>query len=199
MRLNQLFKVIQGWCISDIKSAFRNLCLLINMTPISPNCSSCSLVSKQQEEINKWKRRAYKMKEGKRDAPCTPTKRLPPLTETELNSPKKTFLDSPKSKFFDVRSSVPVPLNHPTRFFDNSGLGTVPGTWALLCLVRVTLGLYDFRDAENADGIRKDYRIRKGFVYYMHRARDFSVWRLNEDINTSTISPKLIKTSISFE
>ncbi|KAF4119173.1 hypothetical protein G5714_001224 [Onychostoma macrolepis] len=84
-----------------------------------------SLVSKQQEEINKWKRRAYKMKESKRDAPCTPTKRLPPLTETELNSPK-TFLDSPKSKFFDVRSSVPVPLSHPTQFFDNSSLGTVP-------------------------------------------------------------------------
>ncbi|KAK2908448.1 hypothetical protein Q8A67_004285 [Cirrhinus molitorella] len=75
-----------------------------------------SLVSKQQEEINKWKRRAYKMKESKRDAPCTPTKRFPPLSETEVNSPKKTFLDSPKSKFFDVRSS----------FFDNSSLGTLP-------------------------------------------------------------------------
>ncbi|XP_016115358.1 centromere-associated protein E-like [Sinocyclocheilus grahami] len=85
-----------------------------------------SLVSKQQEEINKWKRRAYKMKESQRDAPCTPTKRLPPLTETELNSPKKTFLDSPKSKFFDVRSSVPVPLQHPTQFFDNSSLEAVP-------------------------------------------------------------------------
>ncbi|XP_016349657.1 centromere-associated protein E-like isoform X2 [Sinocyclocheilus anshuiensis] len=85
-----------------------------------------SLVSKQQEEINKWKRRAYKMKESQRDAPCTPTKRLPPLTETELNSPKKTFLDSPKSKFFDVRSSVPVPLKHPPQFFDNSSLEAVP-------------------------------------------------------------------------
>ncbi|XP_050974649.1 centromere-associated protein E isoform X3 [Labeo rohita] len=84
-----------------------------------------SLVSKQQEEINKWKRRAYKMKESKRDAPCTPTKRHPPLTETEVNSPKKAFLDSPKSKFFDVRSSVPITLNHPTQFFDNSSLGTV--------------------------------------------------------------------------
>lgn len=98
------------------------------MTLTSPNCSSCSLVSKQQEEINKWKRRAYKIKESKRDTPCTPTKRLPPLTETELNSPKKMFLDSPKSKFFDARSSVPIPLNHPTQFFDNSGLGAVPGT-----------------------------------------------------------------------
>ncbi|XP_016422132.1 centromere-associated protein E-like isoform X3 [Sinocyclocheilus rhinocerous] len=85
-----------------------------------------SLVSKQQEEINKWKRRAYKMKESQRDAPCTPTKRLPPLTETELNSPKKTFLDSPKSKFFDMRSSVPVPLQHPPQFFDNSSLEAVP-------------------------------------------------------------------------
>ncbi|XP_073698964.1 uncharacterized protein [Garra rufa] len=85
-----------------------------------------SLVNKQQEEINKWKRRAYKMKESKRDTPCTPTKRHPPLSETEVNSPKKTFLDSPKSKFFDVRSSVPGALNHPTQFFDNSSLGTVP-------------------------------------------------------------------------
>ncbi|XP_052428326.1 centromere-associated protein E isoform X3 [Carassius gibelio] len=86
------------------------------------------LVSKQQEEINKWKRRAYKMKECKRDTPCTPTKRHPPLTETEVNSPKRTFLDSPKSKFFDVRSKVPIGLNHPTQFFDNSNLGTVPDT-----------------------------------------------------------------------
>ncbi|XP_067298423.1 centromere-associated protein E isoform X2 [Pseudorasbora parva] len=83
-----------------------------------------SLVSKQQEEINKWKRRAYKMKEGKKD--CTPTKRQPPLTQTEVNSPKRPFLDSPKSKFFDVRSSVPMSLSHPTQFFDNSNLGTVP-------------------------------------------------------------------------
>uniref|UniRef100_A0A9J8ANR7 Centromere-associated protein E n=1 Tax=Cyprinus carpio carpio TaxID=630221 RepID=A0A9J8ANR7_CYPCA len=85
-----------------------------------------SLVSKQQEEINKWKRRAYKLKECNRDAPCTPTKRHPPLTETEVNSPKRTFLDSPKSKFFDVRSKVPITLNHPTQFFDNSNLGTMP-------------------------------------------------------------------------
>uniref|UniRef100_A0A9J8BZ24 Centromere-associated protein E n=1 Tax=Cyprinus carpio carpio TaxID=630221 RepID=A0A9J8BZ24_CYPCA len=75
-----------------------------------------SLVSKQQEEINKWKRRAYKMKESQRDAPCTPTKRLPPLTETELNSPKRTFCD--------VRSSVP--LKRPTQFTDDSSLGAGP-------------------------------------------------------------------------
>ncbi|XP_051560864.1 centromere-associated protein E-like [Myxocyprinus asiaticus] len=85
-----------------------------------------SLVSKQQEEISKWKRRAYKMKESKKDGLCTPTKRQPILTETEVNSPKKMFLDSPKSKFFDVRSSVPISLNCPTQFFDNSSLGTVP-------------------------------------------------------------------------
>ncbi|XP_048054193.1 centromere-associated protein E isoform X6 [Megalobrama amblycephala] len=85
-----------------------------------------SLLSKQQEEINKWKRRAYKIKEGRKDALSTPTKRQPPLMETEVNSPKKAFLDSPKSKFFDVRSSVPISLNHPMQFFDNSSLGTVP-------------------------------------------------------------------------
>ncbi|XP_051557982.1 centromere-associated protein E isoform X3 [Myxocyprinus asiaticus] len=85
-----------------------------------------SLVSKQQEEIIKWKRRAYKMKESNKDGLCTPTKRQPPLTKTEVNSPKKMFLDSPKSKFFDMRSSVPISLNCPTQFFDNSNLGTVP-------------------------------------------------------------------------
>ncbi|ROL50320.1 Centromere-associated protein E [Anabarilius grahami] len=89
-----------------------------------------SLLSKQQEEINKWKRRAYRIKEGRKDALSTPTKRQPPLTETEVNSPKKAFLDSPKSKFFDVRSSVPISLSHPTHFFDNSSLGTVPDSSA---------------------------------------------------------------------
>ncbi|XDV14395.1 hypothetical protein PO909_014659, partial [Leuciscus waleckii] len=85
-----------------------------------------SLVSKQQEELHKWKRRAYKIKESVRDAPCTPKKRQPPLSETELNSPKRAFLDSPKSKIFDTRSSVPISLGHPSQFFDNSSLGTVP-------------------------------------------------------------------------
>ncbi|XP_065110107.1 centromere-associated protein E isoform X2 [Paramisgurnus dabryanus] len=84
-----------------------------------------SIVSKQQDEIMKWKRRAYKMKESKKDGPCTPTKHQAPLTETEVNSPKM-FLDSPKSKFFDVRSSGPVSISRSTRFFDNSALGTVP-------------------------------------------------------------------------
>nr|XP_055062269.1 centromere-associated protein E [Misgurnus anguillicaudatus] len=84
-----------------------------------------SIVSKQQDEIMKWKRRAYKMKESKKDGPCTPTKHQTLLTETEVNSPKR-ILDSPKNKFFDMRSSGPVSLSGPTRFFDNSALGTVP-------------------------------------------------------------------------
>ncbi|XP_057188769.1 centromere-associated protein E isoform X2 [Triplophysa rosa] len=85
-----------------------------------------SIVSKQQDEIMKWKRRAYKMKGSKRDGPCTPTKRQAPLTETEVNSPNKMFEDSPKRTLFEVRSTTPVSLNCPTRFFDNSALGTVP-------------------------------------------------------------------------
>lgn len=95
----------------------------------------------------KWKRRAYKMKESKKDGPCTPTKRQAPLTETEVNSPNKMFLDSPKSKFFDVRSTGPVSLNCPTRFFDNSALGTVPGTsslnfWTLGLLKSVIVNVF---------------------------------------------------------
>ncbi|KAG1939269.1 centromere-associated protein E [Pimephales promelas] len=84
-----------------------------------------SLVSKQQEELHKWKRRAYKIKESVRDAPCTPKKRQPPLSQTEVNSPKRAF-DSPKSKIFDSRSSAPLALGRPTQFFDNSSLGTMP-------------------------------------------------------------------------
>ncbi|KAI4891029.1 hypothetical protein NFI96_013890, partial [Prochilodus magdalenae] len=89
-----------------------------------------SLVTKQQEEITKWKSRAYKLKERKREAPYsphTPTKRQPPLTESEVNSPKRVFIDSPKSKFFDVRSDAEsLSLKCPKQFFDNSGLGTMP-------------------------------------------------------------------------
>ncbi|XP_062866436.1 centromere-associated protein E isoform X2 [Trichomycterus rosablanca] len=89
-----------------------------------------SLVSKQQEEISKWKSRAYKLRESKKEAPHsprTPSKRHPPLTETEVNSPKKVFLDSPKSKFFDVRAGAEaVSLKCPKQFFDNSSLGTMP-------------------------------------------------------------------------
>ncbi|XP_064793455.1 centromere-associated protein E-like [Oncorhynchus masou masou] len=105
-----------------------------------------SLVSTQQVEITKWKARAIKLKEKKRDvvdkplSPCTPTKhRLPMNSEQFLNSPKrflnspkklidspKKFLDSPKSKFFDVRpGSESMSINCPKQFFDNSNLGTV--------------------------------------------------------------------------
>uniref|UniRef100_A0AAZ3SGC4 Centromere-associated protein E n=1 Tax=Oncorhynchus tshawytscha TaxID=74940 RepID=A0AAZ3SGC4_ONCTS len=98
-----------------------------------------SLVSTQQGEITKWKARAIKLKEKKRDvvdkplSPCTPTKhRLPMNSEQFLNSPKKLidspkkFLDSPKSKFFDVRSgSESMSINCPKQFFDNSNLGTI--------------------------------------------------------------------------
>ncbi|XP_042187524.1 centromere-associated protein E isoform X5 [Oncorhynchus tshawytscha] len=105
-----------------------------------------SLVSTQQGEITKWKARAIKLKEKKRDvvdkplSPCTPTKhRLPMNSEQFLNSPKrflnspkklidspKKFLDSPKSKFFDVRSgSESMSINCPKQFFDNSNLGTI--------------------------------------------------------------------------
>ncbi|XP_055742770.1 centromere-associated protein E isoform X2 [Salvelinus fontinalis] len=105
-----------------------------------------SLVSTQQGEITKWKARAIKLKEKKRDvvdkplSPCTPTKhRLPMNSEQFLNSPKrflnspkklidspKKFLDSPKSKFFDVRpGSESMSINCPKQFFDNSNLGTI--------------------------------------------------------------------------
>nr|XP_029533828.1 centromere-associated protein E-like isoform X2 [Oncorhynchus nerka] len=105
-----------------------------------------SLVFTQQGEITKWKARAIKLKEKKRDvvdkplSPCTPTKhRLPMNSEQFLNSPKrflnspkklidspKKFLDSPKSKFFDVRSgSESMSINCPKQFFDNSNLGTI--------------------------------------------------------------------------
>ncbi|TSK17800.1 Centromere-associated protein E [Bagarius yarrelli] len=88
-----------------------------------------SLVNKQQEEITKWKTRAYKLRESKKEvphSPRTPTKR-PLLTETEVNSPKISVLDSPKSKFFDVHSGTdPMSLKCPKQFFDNSSLGTMP-------------------------------------------------------------------------
>ncbi|XP_053471518.1 centromere-associated protein E isoform X3 [Ictalurus furcatus] len=88
-----------------------------------------SLVNKQQEEICKWKNRAYKLRESKKEAPHsprTPTKRTL-LTECEVNSPKKAVLDSPKSKFFDVHSGrETMSLKCPKQFFDNSSLGTMP-------------------------------------------------------------------------
>ncbi|KAK1802937.1 hypothetical protein P4O66_021473 [Electrophorus voltai] len=90
-----------------------------------------SLLTKQQEEITKWKNRAYKLRGSRKDppqTPHTPTKRQPPLVESEVNSPKKAFLDSPKSKFFDIRAGdEPMSLKCPKQFFDNSNLGTMPG------------------------------------------------------------------------
>ncbi|XP_076839139.1 centromere-associated protein E isoform X2 [Brachyhypopomus gauderio] len=89
-----------------------------------------SLVTKQQEEITKWKNRAYKLRGSRKEAPQaphTPTKRQPPLVESEVNSPKKAFLDSPKSKFFDIHTGgEPMSLKCPKQFFDNSNLGTMP-------------------------------------------------------------------------
>ncbi|XP_030641093.1 centromere-associated protein E [Chanos chanos] len=92
-----------------------------------------SLVSSQQQEIAKWKHRAYKLRECRKDlketpqSPRTPTKRPNPLLESEVNSPKKGFLDSPKSKFFDVRSGADsMSIKCPKQFFDNSSLGTMP-------------------------------------------------------------------------
>lgn len=97
-------------------------------------CLFSSLVNKQQEEITKWKNRAYKLRESKKEAPHsprTPTKRPPLLTESEVNSPKKAFLDSPKSKFFDVHAGTEtMSLKCPKQFFDNSSLGTMPGIYA---------------------------------------------------------------------
>uniref|UniRef100_A0A8C7S025 Centromere-associated protein E n=1 Tax=Oncorhynchus mykiss TaxID=8022 RepID=A0A8C7S025_ONCMY len=80
-----------------------------------------SLVSTQQGEITKWKARAIKLKEKKRDvvdkplSPCTPTKhRLPMNSEQFLNSPKR-FLDSPK-KFLDSPKKF---LDSPKKFLDS--------------------------------------------------------------------------------
>ncbi|KAI1900869.1 hypothetical protein AGOR_G00054290 [Albula goreensis] len=87
-----------------------------------------SLVSSQQLEISKWKARATKLKENKREglksetplSPRTPTKRRRADTEGLI-------LDSPKSKFFDAHSiSESMSINCPKQFFDNSNLGTVP-------------------------------------------------------------------------
>ncbi|CAJ1077527.1 centromere-associated protein E isoform X5 [Xyrichtys novacula] len=44
------------------------------------------------------------------------------------DSPKVPWLNSPKSRFFDIEgSSDLISRNCPKQFFDNSGLGTVPG------------------------------------------------------------------------
>ncbi|KAK2817883.1 hypothetical protein Q7C36_021816 [Tachysurus vachellii] len=89
-----------------------------------------SLLNKQQEEINKWKKRAYRLRESKKEAPHsprTPTKRPLLLTESDMYSPKKSLLDSPKSKFFDLHSETEtMSIKCPKQFFDNSSLGTMP-------------------------------------------------------------------------
>ncbi|KAG5840638.1 hypothetical protein ANANG_G00190860 [Anguilla anguilla] len=88
-----------------------------------------SLISSQQLEITKWKTRATKLKENRKEgvkaemplSPHTPTKRRRPITS------EGHVLDSPKSKFFDARSvSESVSANCPKQFFDNSTLGNVP-------------------------------------------------------------------------
>ncbi|XP_064210035.1 centromere-associated protein E isoform X9 [Anguilla rostrata] len=88
-----------------------------------------SLISSQQLEITKWKTRATKLKENRKEgvkaemplSPHTPTKRRRPITS------EGHILDSPKSKFFDARSvSESVSANCPKQFFDNSTLGNVP-------------------------------------------------------------------------
>eukprot|EP00063_Salmo_salar_P040843 XP_014015678.1 PREDICTED: centromere-associated protein E isoform X9 [Salmo salar] len=80
-----------------------------------------SLVSTQQGEITKWKARAIKLKENKRDvvdkplSPSTPTKhRLPMNSEQFLNSPKR-FLNSPK-RFLNSPKRF---LNSPKRLIDS--------------------------------------------------------------------------------
>ncbi|XP_027012210.2 centromere-associated protein E isoform X2 [Tachysurus fulvidraco] len=89
-----------------------------------------SLLNKQQEEINKWKKRAYRLRESKKEAPHsphTPTKRPLLLAESDMYSPKKSLLDSPKSKFFDLHSDTEtMSIKCPKQFFDNSSLGTMP-------------------------------------------------------------------------
>ncbi|GAA6068332.1 centromere-associated protein E isoform X2, partial [Tachysurus ichikawai] len=89
-----------------------------------------SLLNKQQEEINKWKKRAYRLRESKKEAPHsprTPTKRPLLLAESDVYSPKKSILDSPKSKFFDLHSDTEtMSIKCPKQFFDNSSLGTMP-------------------------------------------------------------------------
>lgn len=45
-----------------------------------------------------------------------------------LDSPKSSYHDSPKSRFFGVADSSEMLIKTcPKQFFDNSGLGTLPG------------------------------------------------------------------------
>ncbi|XP_028262364.1 centromere-associated protein E isoform X2 [Parambassis ranga] len=106
-----------------------------------------SLVSSQQAEISKWKSRAIKLKVktkaelNKPSSPCTPTKRVFPMTSDSdfLNSPKKfvvtprKVLDSPRKVLDSPRKVLESPrklvdstkvsvLDSPkSRFFDAGG------------------------------------------------------------------------------
>ncbi|KAM6906759.1 centromere-associated protein E [Lycodopsis pacificus] len=84
-----------------------------------------SLVSSQQEEISKWKRRAIRLK-GKSEAevdkpsaPCTPTKRGLPMTSDTSTS---TFFSSPKKFLVTPRKLLDSPrklLDSPRKLLDS--------------------------------------------------------------------------------
>uniref|UniRef100_A0AAY4CMJ4 Uncharacterized protein n=1 Tax=Denticeps clupeoides TaxID=299321 RepID=A0AAY4CMJ4_9TELE len=101
-----------------------------------------SLVSSQQEEITKWRRRAYKLREHKKEEPlsCPPVTRHAPRTPPRHALPASpvrrpapltgaALLNSPKSRFFDLPPTAQAPpITQPRLFFDNSALGAVAGT-----------------------------------------------------------------------
>ncbi|XP_028824579.1 centromere-associated protein E-like [Denticeps clupeoides] len=100
-----------------------------------------SLVSSQQEEITKWRRRAYKLREHKKEEPlsCPPVTRHAPRTPPRHALPASpvrrpapltgaALLNSPKSRFFDLPPTAQAPpITQPRLFFDNSALGAVAG------------------------------------------------------------------------
>uniref|UniRef100_A0AAY4CNP3 Uncharacterized protein n=1 Tax=Denticeps clupeoides TaxID=299321 RepID=A0AAY4CNP3_9TELE len=99
------------------------------------------LVSSQQEEITKWRRRAYKLREHKKEEPlsCPPVTRHAPRTPPRHALPASpvrrpapltgaALLNSPKSRFFDLPPTAQAPpITQPRLFFDNSALGAVAG------------------------------------------------------------------------
>lgn len=109
------------------------------------------MLSSQAADISKWKSRAIKLKvKSKADvdkpgSPGTPTNRGLSMTSDSskfMSSPKKFLatpkkildssivsqLDLPKSRFFDEGSSSDLlSRTCPKQFFDNSGLGSLPG------------------------------------------------------------------------
>uniref|UniRef100_A0AAY4CN76 Uncharacterized protein n=1 Tax=Denticeps clupeoides TaxID=299321 RepID=A0AAY4CN76_9TELE len=100
-----------------------------------------NLVSSQQEEITKWRRRAYKLREHKKEEPlsCPPVTRHAPRTPPRHALPASpvrrpapltgaALLNSPKSRFFDLPPTAQAPpITQPRLFFDNSALGAVAG------------------------------------------------------------------------